>query len=258
MTSTEKMTVELFYDNSWHPVTEYVNNGSFGWRNETFLLPGAGGHRIQIGFRANGINQYNFQDWFIDNIQVYPVCPPPVGLQASVSSGCVMLNWKAPCLPQQSMLYDIYRSDNYGNPPYLKMNGNEIPDTTFSQVPPWTLSYTYKYYVVALEEYSYYGVICESASSDTVQVSFPVGIEGSARNKVSIYPVPANDYIIVTCDFMITGLCITDQLGRTLYKETAINSKRIMVNSSAWSPGVYYARVNTPGAAMVMKFIIQK
>lgn len=257
MTGTEKMTIEVLYDETWHYVTEYTNNDSFGWKNDIFLLSGAGGHQIKIRFIAHGINKYNFQEWLIDNILVEGVCPPPVNLQGSVSSGCVTINWNSPC-PQQKTTYNVYRSNHYGNPPYVNV-ANDIEDTVFSQTPPWGPSYTYKYYVVALQVDTLLNMeFCASESSDTVQISFPVGIEFSARDKVSIYPVPASEYIVISGDLIITSLCLTDQLGKVHYEETGINLKRISINIPGWSPGVYYARINTSGTSKVMKFIIQK
>lgn len=258
MTNTEKMSVEVLYDNVWHHVTEYSNSGSFGWRNDIFLLSGADGHRIQIRFTAHGSNKYNFQEWLIDNILVQGICPPPENLQGSVSSGCVTLTWSSPC-PQQKTVYDIYRSNHYGNPPYVKLNSDEITDTVFSYTPAWGLSYIYKYYVIALQIDTLSGLeFCASESSDTVLVSFPVGMAQSEKDKVSLFPVPASDNIVITSEMMITDLCLTDHLGKIQYEATGINLNRVEVNVTGWNQGVYFARITAAGLKKVMKFIIQK
>ena len=93
LTSTEMMTIEILYDNAWHQLGEFANNGSFDWTTETFGIDAARGKGFMIRFLAHGADSYNILHWYIDNISVYGNCLPPEGLDWEATAENITLNW---------------------------------------------------------------------------------------------------------------------------------------------------------------------
>lgn len=92
----EKMSVEIFYNNTWHGIAEYSNAGSTGWISRHLDITPVKGKAFRIRFRASGINSEDIINWNIDNINVYGVCKPPEQLTADPSGYDIRLTWSAP------------------------------------------------------------------------------------------------------------------------------------------------------------------
>lgn len=76
----------------------------------------------------------------------------------------------------------------------------------------------------------------------------------SLKDKVSIFPNPANDFINIGIDGKGYNSTVTDMSGRTL-----INSKdEQTINTSKLKNGVYMLNVNLDGENVTKKFIIKK
>jgi len=254
-TSTEKMTIEILYDNTWHFLGEYMNNGSFGWITETFNIDSVRGKGFKIRFRAHGENTTNILHWYIDNIHVYGNCLPPLGLEWTASSQQVNLNWTAPCSSITG--YNIFRSDSAGNPPFIKINPSPITGTTFSDVPPgWSINDMYRYFVTAIQMNNVTSSILCEAASDTVLVAFPTGIPEPVKDKVSIYPNPSDNYLTICSDVLVTKLELMSDLGKVLYTGKYTDEKQIRLNTADLSQGIYFIRLTTVDRILFRKVVI--
>ena len=68
LTSNEKLTVELYYNETWHQIDEFVNNGDVDWTAKHYNISAIHGKAFRVGFRANGANSADILHWYIDNI----------------------------------------------------------------------------------------------------------------------------------------------------------------------------------------------
>jgi hypothetical protein len=256
MTGTEKMAVEVLYDNAWHLLTEFSNTGSFGWQTETINMNAVRGKGLKVRFRAHGQNSTNILHWYIDNISVYGVCPAPSGLQATATTEHVVLNWTAPC-PQVSG-YNVFRSDSSGNAPFVKLNATPVTATTFTDTPPgWSPAVSYKYYVTALQWNTVLNQsLCESAASDTILAAFPVGIGAKNAGPVKIYPNPASEYVIVRSEIPVNRILVTDQLGVPVKEILSGGEKQVRISIHGMSSGIYLVRVVTGEGISICKLVV--
>jgi hypothetical protein len=257
-TSTELMTVELLYDNAWHIVADYGNNGSFGWNNEIVNIDPARGRGIKIRFRAHGQNSANILHWYIDNISIYGVCLPPESLQWTAGGAQVSLNWTAPCNSVSG--YNVFRSDSSGNPPFTRINEIPVTGTSFTDVPPgWSQDDIYAYYVTALQTDITNGVVlCESGASDTVLVAFPTGIPETGTGVFRIYPNPAGDWMIIRSDQPFTRVQVMSNLGTMVYTGLYAGETQIRMDTGGFPEGIWFIRLSARSGTYYGKFIIRR
>ena len=95
-TGLEKLSVEIFYNNIWHKMTEYLNGGSIDWQSKQIDISAVIGQSFRIRFRAEGGNSSDILGWFVDNIHIYPVCYPAQNLEGEVLGINVLLVWSPP------------------------------------------------------------------------------------------------------------------------------------------------------------------
>jgi hypothetical protein len=253
--STEKMSVEILYDNVWHLLSEYVNNGSFGWETETLNIDPARGKGFKIRFRAHGENTVNILHWYIDNIRVYGNCFPPSGLQWTATQEQVSLNWAAPCSSISG--YNIFRSDSAGNSPFSKVNMTLVTGTSFIDIPPgWLTDDMYRYYVIAVQMNDLTGsVLCESGS-DTVMVTYPVGIPEPGNDQVRIYPNPADNYIIIQSKLLLKRVEVMSNIGTVIYTGLYNDAGQVRINTTGFSQGIYFVRITSAIGTLYRKVVI--
>jgi hypothetical protein len=255
MTSTEKMTIEIFYDQSWHPVGEFVNNGSFDWTTKTFAIDAVRGKGFKIRFRAHGDNTTNFLHWYIDNIRIYGNCLPPGDLQWTASSQQVSLSWTAPCSSISS--YNVFRSDSAGNPPFVKVNTTAITGTSYTEVPPgWSTNDLFRYYVTAIQMNNLTGsVLCEAAS-DTIIAAYPTGIPRISKNQIRIYPNPADNQVTLRSGIAFQKIEVLSDIGKVLYSCGYENEKTVTLNTAQYSQGICFLRITTADGIFYRKIVI--
>ena len=130
-TGNEKLKAEAWYDNSWHLLKELANNGSVNWTTLHLPLPGAAGRGLKIRFVAYGVNSGDILHWYIDNINVYGVCSPPLALTFNMNGQTANLSWTAPaCLGASGPEgYNVYRTGPAGVPPYVLRNSSLVTTT---------------------------------------------------------------------------------------------------------------------------------
>ncbi|MBL7137232.1 MAG: T9SS type A sorting domain-containing protein [Bacteroidales bacterium] len=117
-TGTEKLAVELFYNEMWHLIDLFDNTGSFGWESYHYEIPDAGGGIMKIRFRAFGENSEDIANWYLDNICVVPICNPPLSPSGIYNGQDVILSWHPPICDQGSPQSWIQEEIAYhdGNP----------------------------------------------------------------------------------------------------------------------------------------------
>jgi hypothetical protein len=139
-TSTEKMTVEILYDNAWHVVGEFLNNGSFDWTTKTINIDAAMGLGIKVRFRAHGENSYNILHWYIDNIKIYEDCSTSIGpgpasglaevrLYPDPAEDHLMIESNTPIIKAEVMMATgtVIYSGNYKDTVTVKLNTSGFP-----------------------------------------------------------------------------------------------------------------------------------
>ena len=254
LTSTEMMTIEILYDNTWHQLGEFTNNGSFGWVAETFNIDDARGKAFMIRFRAHGADSYNILHWYIDNINVYGNCLPPEDLEQEATQNNITLTWTSPCANISG--YNIFRSDSTGNPPFILLTPTPVTATTYIDVPAgWSGEDTYKYFVTAQQtDSTTLSLLCESAGSDTVTAAFPVAIAEQGTANIRIYPNPAGDYVTIQCDIPITHVRMISGPGTTAM-DVSYDSRKITLNIAAFSPGIYILELTTGEGKIYRKMV---
>ena len=95
-TGTEKLILEVNYNQTWHQKAEFVNSGSTGWMHQHIDISAVKEKGFKFRFRATGINSTNILSWFIDNISVYPVCLPAINLTGEAFGMDTHLQWSPP------------------------------------------------------------------------------------------------------------------------------------------------------------------
>ncbi len=122
--------------------------------------------------------------------------------------------------------YNVYRSDD-NKVTYVKQNAAMLTDTNFVQVVPF---YQIYYYYVTSIFPTYPSEICESDSSNVILVDVIMGIDPLNGGKISIYPNPATDNVIVKSDFTITNVEVLNYIGQTVYTRQNVSEKTLKVN----------------------------
>lgn len=95
-TGQERLSVEIYYNNIWHKMTEYLNGGSFDWQAKKIDISAVAEQAFRIRFRASGLYSSDIFGWFVDNIHVYPVCYPARNLTGDQIGSDVLLTWSPP------------------------------------------------------------------------------------------------------------------------------------------------------------------
>ncbi len=93
-----------------------------------------------------------------------------------------------------------------------------------------------------------------------VRVISTLGIANTTPDKpeISVYPNPASNYLTVTGNATdkVLEVNITDVLGKAVYSETIIGSKKIDV--SEYKNGVYLVSVNEKGQSVLTRRVVVK
>lgn len=104
------------------------------------------------------------------------------------------------------------------------------------------------------------GEVALNTSADTTFIAAvaPLGIAETAAAAISLHPNPANDKITITADDIITGIAITDAIGKEAITTKEFNGHTVSVNVSGFSSGLYFVQVKTIHGSGVSKFVVEK
>ena len=97
MTEEEHFIVRIKENDQWNDVWQMSNNGDMDWTTFTVdISDEALGNDFRIGFFTTGMNSTDIYSWFLDNINVYHICPAPFDLNLEQEELIVYLNWQSP------------------------------------------------------------------------------------------------------------------------------------------------------------------
>jgi hypothetical protein len=151
--------------------------------------------------------------------------------------------------------YNVYRSDDT-LVSYHKLNGNTLVADTF-YVNTITNYGTYYYFVTAVFP-TYPGETCESDSSNIVKVNWWVGMDQLNGGKITVYPNPASDNVIVKSDYTITNIEVLDYIGQAVYTRKSVGDKNVKVNVANFTPGIYFVKVTTEQGIRTVKITVTR
>jgi len=130
-----------------------------------------------------------------------------------------------------------------------------LTDTNYTDV---VTDYQLYYYYVTSIFPTYDPKTCESDSSNVVPVTFWVGVDPLNGGKISIYPNPATDNVIVKSDFTITNIEVLNYIGQTVYTKQNVSEKTVKVNVANFNTGVYFVKVTTTDGIKTVKITVTK
>jgi hypothetical protein len=154
--------------------------------------------------------------------------------------------------------YNVYRTGDFGTPPYTKINAGPVTATTF--VDPHT-GYPFgggwwKYFVTSYFKNSDdLSFLCESFSTDTVYV-FLEGIGEAAGKSIQVYPNPATEIINVHSDYRINGIEVISFAGQAVYSDNCAGLKTATIGAALFAPGIYFVRVVTNEGVFTSKVAV--
>ncbi|MCF8302127.1 MAG: T9SS type A sorting domain-containing protein [Bacteroidales bacterium] len=136
--------------------------------------------------------------------------------------------------------YNVYRDD-------AMINESLVTETMYTDQDLPTG--TYEYYVTAVYDAG------ESEGSNTVEVTI-TGIDDVEAGKLSIYPVPANDFVNVESDVTVKSVRVMNHVGQLVYSNDATD-KQFRINVSDFDAGVYFIQLETETGVVTKKISIQ-
>ena len=260
------MITEINYNSIWHPKDTLVNDNSTGWVHHKIDISEAAGNTIRIGFRATGINSADIAEWDIDNIHVYPVCFKPPDYSLTRTGNIVHLTWGIPCTGKKlkpdkvdsSTLtgYNIYRTGESGQPPFVKLNMTKVVDTEYTDVLATTFIGVACYYVTAVytDPFNPVYILCESPS-DTLCVQYASGIPEQNETDVRIFPNPVTDMLNIETDLAFTGIEVLNFLGEKIYSESFPGTKNFAIPMKENPIGNYLLKINSVNGTILKKVL---
>lgn len=123
-TGTEKMIIEAYYNNSWHKKAEVKNTGNLPWTNYHLDISPARGKGFKVRFRATGQNSSEILNWYVDNVNIYPVCYPATNLEAESLGNDVKLTWSPPACYGGNLLNEGFEESFFPPPQWIKVTSN--------------------------------------------------------------------------------------------------------------------------------------
>ncbi len=246
MSGTEFLLVEIWSDDEWINLAEYSNaEPSYDFKNEMLdITEYALGHVFKLRFMAEGENSANILSWFVDNIEIYHYCAPPLDLMIEpISYPELQLSWYPPEAVCSG--YNVYLSVD--NDPF-QLIANTL-DTTYI--------YNYEegnwicFVATAIYE------SCESEFSDAACTWVGIDEYGEA-DEIWIYPNPANTEINIECKASMDKLCLLDLSGRELYCRKLHKQNQSTLDVSAYEAGIYLLRIDTEKGRFARKIVVAR
>ena len=95
-TGTETLILDVYYNQTWHQKTEFVNSANINWTHSHIDISVVKQKGFKFRFRAAGQNSTNILNWYVDNISAYPVCLPAENLSGEAYGMDTHLQWSPP------------------------------------------------------------------------------------------------------------------------------------------------------------------
>ena len=153
--------------------------------------------------------------------------------------------------------YNVYRTDNHGNPPYVKLNNAYLPGFTYTDTIPASLSSgQFKYVITDVQKNLQDNTILCEASGDTLLVDYSLGINAVENPAVRIFPQPANEHLTIQSQNRIGTCELFNIVGEKILSLRSEGRNEITINVSSLPAGIYILRVHSASGSTVMKLSI--
>jgi len=160
------------------------------------------------------------------------------------------------------MGYNVYRTDGVlGTGPFSKINAAPVPGTTYVDTHPSTTEpgAVFKYFVTDVFNNSVDNSFLCEAASDTITVEWPaVGLNNLSGNQISIYPNPAKDLVNIESTSTIKTVEVMNFIGQTVYNNNSVENRKMQVNVSTLTTGVYFVKITTDEGTRTTKITVTK
>ncbi len=258
-TGTEKMKVAVLYDNTWHDLAEFSNNGSFDWSHYKYSISGALGMGLKVRFTATGESSENLFHWGLDNIHIYAICKAPTELDYGSSLPVIFLSWKVPeCNGDTSLSgYNIYRTGLDGNPAFLKINDSIVQEPGYADDLSNACTRWVNYFVTAVFNSGNGVFLCESPSSDTLNIL--IESDGSIEyTRVTVFPNPAAWKLQITTKGSLEAVEMFNLFGTRILSSEIKGRGEAELDLSKINPGIYFVRVSTEAGMITRKILVHR
>jgi len=173
----------------------------------------------------------------------------PVG-QGAVNNDPVALNLES----RELTGYDVYRNDGAEDELLAEMwQPTFYIDYDVSQdfpVPMPDPGVTYTYWVVAQ-----FASGCEAEASNTAEAFFGVNVEDNVSDAVSIYPIPAKEYVTIELTSNIETVRVVNYVGQEVYSKTITDEHTLQIEHL--QAGSYIVKMTTnSGETLTKRFVI--
>ncbi|MFZ4522148.1 MAG: T9SS type A sorting domain-containing protein [Bacteroidales bacterium] len=253
---TQKLVAMYYVDNTWFPALEITNLGTTGWIHEKVNISQVSGKRFRLGFKAKGTFTDKISSWSVDNIKVTPVCKGPAGSGFTKTGNTIHLTWQhPPCDSLQGVTgYNVYRTSEYGVPPYTKLNlapvtGLEYTDVVTSSIP----NGLFRYYITDLQKDLPSNTILCEAAGDTLVVDFSLGVETIGNSAIRIYLNASNNLIVVKSDTPVESCEVFNILGHTELTLAPEKRSEFTIPVTGLKNGVYLVKIKNASGNVVRK-----
>ncbi|MCE3278420.1 MAG: hypothetical protein K0S44_611 [Bacteroidetes bacterium] len=95
---------------------------------------------------------------------------------------------------------------------------------------------------------------CSDTAISTITVSVCTGIESVTENKISVYPNPTRNILIVKSSELITGINIYNILGEEILY-TIVGRNNANIDMSSFAEGIYWIRIQTNKESLTKKIV---
>jgi len=173
----------------------------------------------------------------------------PVG-QGAVNNDPVALNLES----RELTGYDVYRNDGAEDELLAEMwQPTFYIDYDVSQDFPEPMpdpGVTYTYWVVAQ-----FASGCEAEASNTAEAFFGVNVEDNVSDAVSIYPIPAKEYVTIELTSNIETVRVVNYVGQEVYSKTITDEHTLQIEHL--QAGSYIVKMTTnSGETLTKRFVI--
>ena len=230
MSGTDLLTIEITDSIEWQVIHEFSNaGGSFPWEfHKINITDWAKGKFIKIAFVAKGVDGTNIHSWYVDNIQVYRECNPPLDLHWVMFD--TLMAWSPP-LPHTL-------DKRNGNRELLGYNSFD-----YDYFIGFTTDTFYYFDVSAGYGPLYVAALYEDCSPISNLIYGPTGvIEKQFDNNIKIYPNPAKDKINIRSDKPIDRIQIFNSQGRLILDREYLQNL-ISISLNRYPEGMYFINI---------------
>ena len=255
----EEMVIEIWnwsYQ-EWQSVFSYSNSDSnFNWTHKSLEITDRTLNQVfRVRFAAEGQNSSDITGWYIDNINVYRVCNPPVNLGSFWNEECMMLSWDppegstGPGSGDSLTGYHIYRSpgdDNYEFLALVDSSQTSYCDTVSRNEYCYKIKASYtKDGDTCLSEFS--NTDCSTVGMDEMQAS-----EG-----LTVFPNPVINILNIKCSDRMDRIEVYNYLGQ-LVEVISPGSFSAKLDLSGYPKGILLLKATTPNVTHTRKIIVSK